>query len=248
MLCSKRIIRCIQFLLLFLNHFIREVLKLIFNQLIDNSTKLHHTDYTLFCLVVQIHSTHNRIFSKINFPIYNRIGEVLNIRISRNYIFLRSFFCFTKFYRLVFPANMSNSFLEQLCQIYIRERANSKVILAILRTFHSKLTQNHFRMIYKITVHGMSFFCAVQMHPIRNNVNGMITLLKKNNIRNHLRPRILLKCVIRQSDSPKKFCSLCQIFTGICVFGIHGIAAGYKSNYTSRSYLIQRFGKEIIVD
>ena len=83
-LCGKNIIGSVQLSLLALNHIVREVLKLVLNQLIDDTAKLDHAGHTLFCLVIQVNMTHDGVFTEINVTIYHSIGEVLYIRTGRN--------------------------------------------------------------------------------------------------------------------------------------------------------------------
>ena len=59
MLCGKGIVGIIEFCLLLRNHLIREVLKLIFNQLIDDTTQFHHAHDTVFCFLIQFHMAHD---------------------------------------------------------------------------------------------------------------------------------------------------------------------------------------------
>ena len=94
----------------------------------------------------------------------------------------------------------------------------------------------------------MTFFSAVQMHPIRNDVDRMVTLLQEDDVGHDFCACVLLKGIVWQTNSTKQFRPLCQIPPCIRVLGIHGITACHKSDHTAGTNLIQSFGEEIVVD
>ena len=103
-------------------------------------------------------------------------------------------------------------------------------------------------MLQKIAVQLKSFRCKPQIYPFWIHINGMLPFLQENNIRNYLCPCVGFKGIIGKSDRSQQFRPLCQITPCVWIFGIHGVAAGHKSHDTARANLIQRFGKEIVVD
>ena len=142
---------------------------------------------------------------------------------------------------------MGNRFFQKGGQFHTLNRTDSN-IHTIGCAFLNCIAQNHFRVIDKVAVHGVSFFGTVQMHPIRNDVDRMVTLLQEQDVGNNLCPGILLKGVIWQTDSTKQFCSLCHISSCIRVLGVHGITACHKSDHAAWTNLIQSLGEEIVVD
>ena len=73
-------------------------------------------------------------------------------------------------------------------------------------------------MLYKVAVHGVTIRCSIQLHPVRHDVDGVVTLLQENDVRYNLCTGVCLKCRIGQSNGSQEFRSLCHIFSGIRIF------------------------------
>ncbi|CDB29334.1 unknown [Firmicutes bacterium CAG:137] len=86
------------------------------------------------------------------------------------------------------------------------------------------------------------------MHPIRLNVRHAVTLLQKEDVAGNFRTGVVLKRIVRQTDSPDQIGPLGQILADGGVFLIHRAFTGDKSNNAARPDLIQRLSEEIIVD
>ena len=41
-------------------------------------------------------------------------------------------------------------------------------------------------MLYKVAVHGVTIRCSIQLHPVRHDVDGVVTLLQENDVRYNL--------------------------------------------------------------
>ena len=145
-------------------------------------------------------------------------------------------------------ADVLHSLMQLVSQIRIRNRDDCTFFLAILGTFRCNLTQHHFRVVNKVAVKGNVLRCQPQMHPVRFNINGMVSLLQENDIRNHIRTGIGAECVVGKSDGSQQFCPLRQILSCVRILGIHRITAGDKGHDTTGANLIQCLGKEIVVD
>ena len=191
---------------------------------------------------------HDGVFTEVHFAVHHSIGEVLYIRGCRDGFGFFALISFGKLHGLIGSLNARNRFFQKVGQFHTRNRTDSNIILAVRGTFQNHIAQNHFRVVYKVAVHGVSFFSAVQMHPIRNDVDRMVTLLQEDDVGHDFSACVLLKSVIWQTNRTKQFRSLCQIPSCIRVLGIHGKAACHKSNHTARTNLIQSLGEEIIVD
>ena len=144
----------------------------------------------------------------------------------------------SKFHRRINAPNLNNCFMKQFFQLHTFIGMHRKIILAILGTFCRKLPENHLRMLCEVAVQSITIRRNVQMNPVRLNVNRVVTLLKKNNIRHNLRTGICLECIIGQTDCAQQFCSLSNIPAGIGVFGIHCKTTGHKGNDTARTHLV----------
>ena len=138
--------------------------------------------------------------------------------------------------------------MQLVSQIRTWNRNDRTFFLAVLGTFRCNLTQHHFRVVNKVAVEGNTLRCQPQMHPIRFDINGMVSLLQENDIRHYICTGIGTECVVGKSDSSQQFCPLRQILSCVRIFGIHRIAAGNKGHDTTGPNLIQCLGKEIVVD
>ena len=192
--------------------------------------------------------THHGVFTEVHLAVHHGIGVVLHIGVSRDHILLILPIICGKLHWRVGAANMGHSFLQLVSKVSTLDGIHRQVILAVLGTFHGQLTQNHLRMIYEVAVHGEAVLGGVQMHPIRGNIGRMIPLLQEQDIGNNLGSGILFEGIIGQTDSTQQIGSLGNILSCIRVPGIHGIAAGHKSNHTTGTHLIQGFCKKVVVD
>ena len=145
-------------------------------------------------------------------------------------------------------ADVLHSLMQLVSQIRIRNRNDRTFFLAVLGTFRCNLAQHHFRMIHEVVVEGYALRCQPQMHPIRFDINGMVSLLQENDIRHYICTGIGTECVIGKSDGSQQFCPLRQILSCVRILGIHRIAAGNKGHDATGTNLIQCLGKEIVVD
>ena len=138
--------------------------------------------------------------------------------------------------------------MQMVSQIRTWNRDDRTFFLAVLGAFRCNLTQHHFWVVNKVAVEGYALRSQPQMHPIRLDINGMVSLLQENDIRHHICTGIGTECVVWKSDGSQQFCPLCQILSCVRILGIHRIAAGNKGHDTTGTNLIQCLGKEIVVD
>ena len=103
-------------------------------------------------------------------------------------------------------------------------------------------------IVHEVAVDGISVFVLAQMHPVRFDGNGTITLLQEDNIRHNLGTGIGFERIVRQTDSTKELRPFSQILSYFAARGIHGVAAGHKGQHTTGAKLIQRLGEEVVVN
>ena len=232
------------------NSFIRVVLQLILHQLIYDTAQLHHTADTLFGFVVQLHQTHDRVFSEIHLAIHHRVGEVFHIWTGRNgdLLFFLTLYILRQLHRGIGSFDMGDSFLKQLGQLHALTGANRQVLLAILGALRRQLTQNHFRVFHKVTVHGEPVRGGIQVYPVRHNVDGVVTLLQEDDVGHNLRTGICLERIVGQTNGSQQLCPLSDILSGIHILGIHGVSACHKSDQTTGTNLIERLGEKIVMN
>ena len=122
------------------------------------------------------------------------------------------------------------------------------VLPAILSTFSSGPPQHHLRVIQKILVDRESVLSLPGLGPVRRNVDGPVPLLQEEDVGDHFGSGIGLEGIVGQPDGPQQLGPLGQIPAHGGILGIHCVAGGYKSHHAAGAHLIQRLGKEIIVD
>ena len=103
-------------------------------------------------------------------------------------------------------------------------------------------------MVCKVRINCYTIFIWLYMNPVGNILYKSVTLFKYKYIRCYLCSCICLKCSIRKSHSTKQLCSFGKVFTDRFVLFIHSTFRGNKGNHASRSYFIQGFRKEIVMD
>ncbi len=72
--------------------------------------------------------------------------------------------------------------------------------------------------------------------------------MQEQDVRHDFRTCVFLKGIVWQTDCTKQFRPLRHISPCVIVLGIHGVTACHKSYHTTGTNLIQRLGKEIVVD
>ena len=101
---------------------------------------------------------------------------------------------------------------------------------------------------HEVAVDGIAVLVLTQMHPVRFDGNGTITLLQEDNVRHNLCTGIGLERIVGKSDGTKELCPFCQILSYLAALGIHGVAAGHKGQHTTGTKLIQRLGEEVVMN
>ena len=103
-------------------------------------------------------------------------------------------------------------------------------------------------MVYEILVDGKTIFRFAKLHPVRLMVDGAVTLLQEDNVRNNFRASIFLERIIGQTDGTQQISTFGDVFTGRAVFTVQRVTAGDKGHDAARTHLVNGFGKEIVVD
>ena len=210
-----------------------------------------HTLDAIFHRFAQFNGLHTGIFAEIQLPLMQRVAEIPHRRVSRDA--LRSLFLplFRRVHRQQLPVRgckVPDCLGELLGQVRARNGRDGIILKRILRAFRHKLSQHHLRVIQKILIERKAVLALAGPHPLRFFHRGPIPLLQKNNIRHHFCPRIGLEGTVGQADGTQQVGPLGQILPHGGVFRVHCVAAGDKSHDAARPYLVQGFGKEIVVD
>ena len=91
--------------------------------------------------------------------------------------------------------------LHRFCKLVGKAGAlkgcNGEFLPSVLGAFGGHLAQHHLRVVYEILVDGKAVLGLAKLHPVRLMVDGAVTLLQKDNIRNDFGACIGLERIIR---------------------------------------------------
>ena len=143
----------------------------------DAGIERQHTLDTLFGGAVQIGSDHDAVFPEVNLPVHKGIGEVFHIRVSRKGV-LNGFALaqIGQFRFLVGALDMLHRFMELVGKGNVLQRLHG-VVHSVSGAFGAVSAHDHFRVVEEIAVDGVAVLRLPQMHPVRVNFNGSVTLL-----------------------------------------------------------------------
>ena len=233
-----------------LNVLVREVVQLLVNQFVDDLPQLHHTSYTAFGVVGQFDLRHDRVLSVVDLAINDRIAKILHSRVCGQRFALCFRICDVRgsnLHRSVITLDVLYRLGKLVCKAGALDGCNGQVV-TILGAFHRELPQHHLRVVYKILVDGKAIFRFAKLHPVWLMVDGAVTLLQKDNVRNHFGSGIRLERIVGQTDGPQQVGTLCHVLAGGAVLAVHGIARSHKRHDAARTHLVDGFRKEIVVD
>ena len=246
----ERIIQGVQFILLFRDGALRGVfIHLQINQFIDAVAESNHAFDTFCSGGVQLRFDHAGVLPEVHFAVHYSVGVVFHIRVSGDGCV--DGFTFTEigqFRFLVGAANVFHGIVELIGKLQSFNGGNGEVLSAILGTFGGLSAKDHFRVVNEITVDRETVLIFAEVYPFRFNVDGTVTLLQKDDVRDYFRTGVLFESVVGQTDRTQQLCPLCDIFPHIRGLLIHGVPGGYIGDHAARSYLIEGFGKEIVMD
>ena len=138
-------------------------------------------------------------------------------------------------------------FCKLVCQHCTLNGCNGQVV-TVLGAFQCQLSQHHLRVVYEILVDGKTIFGLAQLHPIRLMVDGAVTLLQEDDVRNHFGACIRLERIVGQTDGTQQIGTLSHVFAGGAVLAVHGITRSHKRHNAARTHLVDGLGEKVVVD
>ena len=136
---------------------------------------------------------------------------------------------------------------KEAVQRLLRKR-HTGGLRAIRSRYHFHLAQHHIRVVDEIAVHGDTVVIRPQLHPLWLNVHHAVTFLQEQDVRYHLRTRCRLEGIVGQTNRAQQLRPLGNILPHVAGALVHGVAGGDERHHAARSHLIQRLGKEILMD
>ena len=79
-------------------------------------------------------------------------------------------------------------------------------------------------------------------------VDGAVTLLQEDNVRNNFRASIFLERIIGQTDGTQQISTFGDVFTGRAVFTVQRVTAGDKGHDAARTHLVDGLGEKVVVN
>ena len=227
-------------------HAIRIVLRLVFQQLPHTVPQTDHTANTALGGLGHLHRVHAAVLTVIELVIHQRIGKIADGGVCRDGLIFS-----LQLLRPVVGIDLTVDILhgvgKEAVQRLLRKR-HTGWLRAIRSRYHFHLAQHHIRVVEEIAVHGDTVVVRPQLHPLWLNVHHAVTLLQEQNVRYHLRTRCRLEGIVGQADRAQQLRPLRDVLPHIAGALIHGVAGGDERHHAARPHLVQRLGKEILVD
>ena len=246
-LTGKGFVALLQFKLQTADSSIRCAFQLRLNQFSCKVAQADHAAYALVVRCAQILLLHETVAPVVHGAILNRIGEVGNFRICRNQLTI----CCRCVNDQLFVSSMDvpdgcGQLLGKDCAF--NGTTGGFLLVAIHAAVKGHGAQHHFGMIEEILVDRYAIFCLAHIHPFGYDVHLPFTLLQKQNIGCDSGACIGEEGVVGESNRAQQFRPLRNIAAHGGIQLVHGAFAGDECDDAARTNLVQRLGKEIVVD
>ena len=243
---GKAVIEVVQLCLLLAYHAIRIVLRLILQQRPHTIPQADHTADAALGSLGHLHRVHAAVLTVIELVIHQRIGKIADGGICRDGLIFS-----LQLLRPVVGIDLAVDILhgvgKEAVQRLLRKR-HTGGLRAIRSRYHFHLAQHHIRVVDEITVHGDTVVIRPQLHPVWLNVHHAVTFLQEQDVRYHLRTRCRLEGIVGQTDRAQQLRPLGNVLPHVRGAFVHGVAGGNERHHAARPHLIQRLGKEILMD
>ena len=198
---------------------------------------------------VQVGAHHAAVFPEVHRAVHHRVGVILHVGVSREgFVDVLALAQLRQCGLLVGAANVLHGIVQLIGQLQPFDGGHGIILLAVLGAFGGRAAQHHLRVIQKILVDREAFLGPAGLGPVRGDVQRTVPLLQKQDVGYHIGPGVGAESVVGQTDRPQQLGPLGQIPAYGGILGVHCVAAGDKSHHAARPHLVQRLGKEVVVD
>ena len=221
------------------------------DQAVDAIPQFHHADHAGRGGGVQPGLYHDAVLPEVHLAVHHGVGVVLHIGVCGDGGLRYGFFLIAQFRHLHFrdlAVDAPHRFMELLGKVRALDGEHGIVLVPILGALRSGPPQYHLRVRCEIVVDGEALRRLTGPHPVRHNVDEVVPLLQEDDVGDYFRPGVGLERIVGQADSPQQLGPLRQIPAYLLVLGVQGITGGEKRHDAARTYLVQRLGKEIVMD
>ena len=177
---GEGIVEGIQLGLLRLDFFIGIVLGLIFQQRPHTVPQLDHAADSALCRLGYLHRVHTAVFTVVDLPVHQCIGEVADSGIGLNGMILAL--------QLLLPVisgdlavDILNGLRQQCFQRLLRVRLTGGRG-AERPGHHLHLAQDHIRVVDEVAVHLDAVLVGGKVYPLRLNIHHSFPLLEEQNV------------------------------------------------------------------
>ena len=177
---GKGVVEGIQLGLLRLYFFIGIVLGLVFQQRPHTVPQLDHAADSTLCRLGYLHRVHAAVFTVVDLPVHQCIGEVADSGISLNGMILA-----LQFFLPVVSGDLAvdilNGLRQQRFQRLLRVRLTGGRG-AERPGHHLHLAQHHIRVVDEVAVHLNAILVGGKVYPFRFYIHHSFPLLQKQNV------------------------------------------------------------------
>ena len=175
------------------------------NQLIHAIPQRDHALDTLGGGGVQLRFDHAAIFPVVHLAVHHGVGVVFHIGVCGDgRVDLFALAQLWQFCLLIGAANVFHGIMELICKCQPLNGDNGEILLAVLGAFGGLPAEDHLRVVNKIAVDGKAILVLTEVYPIRFDLNGTVTLLEKENVRNHIRTGVGAERIVGQTNGTQQ--------------------------------------------
>ena len=219
------------------------------NQLIHTIPQRDHAFNALGGGGVQLRFDHATVFPVIHLAAHHGIGVVFHIGVCGDGCV--DLFALAQLWQLRFLIGAADVFygiMELICKLQPLNGYNGKILFAVLRAFGGLPAEDHLRVVNKIAVDCKAVLVLAEVYPIRFNVDGLVTLLEKENVRNNIRTGVGAERIVGQTNGTQQLRPLRDVLADFGRLFIHRVAGGHERDHAARTHLIKRFCKKVVVN
>ena len=138
--------------------------------------------------------------------------------------------------------------MEQIGQLRAFDGLQREIVVSVLCAFRARLTEHHFGVFDEVAVDGKAVRVLAEVNPVLIHRDRVVPLLQEDDVRDHIRARVCTECVFRQTDRTEEISAFSEVFPYLRGLLIHRVAGSNESNDAARTHLVERLGKEIVVN
>ena len=166
------------------------------NEILNTIPQTDHAFYTDFGGGIEIRPHHAAVFPEVHFAVHHSIGVVFYIGVSGDRGVDGFALAQLRQRSLLIGATNILYSIVQLVGQFQALNGGYGVVYAMSGAFRFLSAQHHFRVVEEIAIDGKPIFRLTGLRPFRCNVQRTVSLLQKDNVRNHFGSGIGLERIV----------------------------------------------------